>query len=80
MALTFAWVREKAGPDLIEPPLAESMSALELLSSEVFSDSGFGSALALALPTDLDMLTAASDDTVPCEWQPEGCEDETTLF
>ena len=56
------------------------MPVLQTLSSEVFSDSGFGSALAPASLTDLDVLAAAADETVPCEWEPDGCDDETALF
>ena len=80
MGLTFSWVREKPAPDRTASALATSMPVLQTLSSEVFSDSGFGSALAPAPLTDLDVLAAAVDETVPCEWEPDGCDDETALF
>ncbi|TMB23368.1 MAG: hypothetical protein E6J71_03760 [Deltaproteobacteria bacterium] len=80
MGLTFAWVREKPAPDRTASALVANMPVLQTLSSEVFSDSGFGSALAPAPLTDLDVLAAAADETVPCEWEPDGCDDETALF
>ena len=80
MALTFGWVRGKSAPDRPAPVLAYSMPVLETLAGEVFADSGFGSALASPDVTDLDALAGVSDETAPCEWQPGGCDDDTTLF
>lgn len=81
MGLMFGWMHAKPALDRPAPVLADSMPILERLAGEVFSDSGFGSALGSSDATDLDGLAMLSDDdTVPCEWQPGSCDDDTTLF
>ena len=80
MGLMFGWMRGKAVLDPPAPVLADSMPVLETLAGEVFADSGFGSALGSSDATDLDALAVVSDDAVPCEWQPGGCDDDSTLF
>jgi len=79
MGLMFGWMRGKPALDRPAPVLAD-MPVMETLAGEVFADSGFGSALASSDATDLDALAGVSDETVPCEWQPGGCDDDATLF
>jgi len=48
-------------------------AVLWALSSAVFADSVVESALVPTPSHELDVMAAALDEAVPCEWQPEGC-------
>ena len=51
------------------------MPMLDAVSRAVFPDAGIVNALGSAAPSELDLMAAAVDDAVPCEWQPGGCEE-----
>jgi len=74
VGLGLAWVRGGPAQHRTAPARVADIPVLETLSSAVFADSDLA-ALAPASPTDLDVLAAALDDAVPCDWQPGGCED-----
>jgi hypothetical protein len=76
IGLGLAWVRGRPAHDRAALTRRADMPVLQALSSAVFADSGVEGALAFASPTDMDVMAAAVDEAVPCEWQPEGCEDE----
>jgi len=76
LGLGLAWVRGGPARDRLTLARTEDMPVLQALSTAVLADSGVEWALAPAPPTDMDVIAAAVDEAVPCEWQPEGCEDE----
>ena len=71
--LGLAWVRGGPAEDRSAAAHAADMPVLWALSSAVFADSVVESALVPTPSHELDVMAAALDEAVPCEWQPEGC-------
>jgi len=71
--LGLAWVRGGPAEDRSAPARAADMPVLRALSSALFADSVVESALVPMPPAELDVMAAALDEAVPCEWEPEGC-------
>ena len=51
------------------------MPVLEAVSHAAFPDAEIENALGSAAPSELELMAAAVDAAVPCEWQPGGCEE-----
>jgi len=71
--LGLAWVRGGPAEDRSLPARAADMPVLRALSSALFADSVVESALVPMPPAELDVMAAALEEAVPCEWEPEGC-------